>query len=105
MLRLFFCHQVSTIAYIRCVQSHSVSVTVFAGLLTLQREKDTAYGLTLVWSLIAVYAAHKHVQSVMVVAIICIVLLVISTVTALVQKQQQRKYSAMNGGLENPLQG
>lgn len=77
----------------------------FAGLLTLQREKDTAYGLTLVWSLIAVYAKHKHVQSIMVVSVIGIVLLSIASATAIVQKQRQRKYSPMYGGLDESLQG
>lgn len=82
-----------------------VSFAAFAGLLTLQREKDTAYGLTLVWSLIAVCAKHKHVQSIMVVSVTGIVLLSIASATAIVQKQRQRKYSPMYGGLGDSLQG
>ena len=76
-----------------------------AGLLTLQCEKDTAYGLTLVWSLVAVYAKHKHVQSIMVVSLIGIVLLGVASAAAIVQKQRQRKYSPMHGGLGESLQG
>ena len=74
-----------------------------AGLLTLQQEQDTAYGLTLVWSLLAVYAKHKHTQSVMAVSITGFILLFIATAATLVQKQRQRKYSALGGGLDAPL--
>lgn len=72
--------------------------------MTLQREKDTAYGLTLVWSLVAVYAKHKHVQSIMVVSVVGIILLLVATAAAVVQKQRQRKYNALNDGLDAPLQ-
>ena len=83
----------------------SCCFAALAGLLTLQREKDTAYGLTLVWSLAAVYAKHKLVQSIMVVSLIGIVLLGIASAAAIVQKQRQRKYSPMHGGLGESLQG
>ena len=83
----------------------SISFAAFAGLLTLQHEKDAAYGLTLVWSLVAVYARHKHVQSIMVVCLISIVLLGIASAAAIVQKQRQWKYSPMHGGLGESLQG
>ena len=76
-----------------------------AGLLTLQREKDAAYGLTLVWSLIAVCAQHKHVQGVMIVSVIGIVLLSVASAAAIVQKQRQKQYSPMHGGLGEALQG
>ena len=78
---------------------------VFTGVLTLQREQDTAYGLTLVWSLIAVYSKQKHLQSVMVVSLGCIVVLLASLAYAVVQKQRQRKYSPLqHSSLEEALQ-
>ena len=51
------------------------------------------------------YAKHKHEQSIMVVSLTGIVLLGIASAAAIVQKQQQRKYSPMNGGLGESLQG
>ena len=72
--------------------------------MALQRERDTAYGLTLVWSLVAVYAKHKHLQGIMVVSIVGIILLLIATAAAVVQKHRQKKYNAVNSGLDAPLQ-
>lgn len=93
----------------QCLQLFAVRRTTcsvaFAGLLSLQREKDVAYGLTLVWSLIAVCAKHKHVQSVMLVSVSGIVLLCIASAAAMVQKQRQRRYSPMHDGLGEALQG
>ncbi|KAL3161438.1 hypothetical protein ABBQ32_010324 [Trebouxia sp. C0010 RCD-2024] len=91
-------------AHLEAAAAVTAAVATAAGLLTLQREKDVAYGLTLVWSLTAVYAKHKHVQSVMIVSVIGIVLLGIASAAAIVQKQRQRKYSPMHGGLGEALQ-
>ena len=78
-----------------------------AGILTLQREQDIAYGLTLVWSLMAVYAKEWHMQGMRIVSLAGMVVLVISIVAAVIQKQRTKKYSALNtssSGLEESLQ-
>ena len=76
-----------------------------AGVLTLQREQDLAYGLTLLWSLVAVYATQWRLQTMRIVSLGCIVVLFIATVVAVLQKQRQRKYCPLQGnGLDESLQ-
>lgn len=74
-------------------------------MLALQQEKDTAYGLTLVWALVAVFAKQKHLQSIKLTSAGCIVVLLACVAYAIVQKQRQRKYSPLqNSSLQEALQ-
>ena len=75
-----------------------IRLYVFAGVLTLYREQDIAYGLTLVWSLAAVYAKQGHLDAMRVVSSIGMVLLVVATALSILRLQRQRKYVLLNGG-------
>lgn len=94
-------------AHLEAAAAVTAAVATAAGLLTLQREQDTVYGLTLVWSLMAVYAKEWPMQGMRIVSLAGMVVLVISIVGAVIQKQRKKKYSALNtssSGLEESLQ-
>lgn len=77
----------------------------FAGVLTLQREQDIAYGVTLVWSLIAIYYKQWPITIIRIVSLGGLLVLTVSIVLAIVQRLKQRKYSpAHNSDLEESLQ-
>lgn len=76
-----------------------------AGVLTLQREQDIAYGVTLVWSLIAIYYKQWPISIIRIVSLSGLAVLTIFIVVAIVQRLRQRKYSPANSSdLEESLQ-
>lgn len=76
-----------------------------AGVLTLQREQDIAYGVTLVWSLIAIYFKQWPISIIRIVSLSGLAVLTIFIVVAIVQRLQQRKYRPANSSdLEESLQ-
>ena len=76
-----------------------------AGVLTLQREQDIAYGVTLVWSLIAIYYKQWPITIIRIVSLGGLLVLTVSIVLAIVQRLKQRKYSPVhNNDLEESLQ-
>lgn len=76
-----------------------------AGVLTLLREKDTAYGLTLLWSLVAVYEKHKNLQAMKLVSLAGIVALIVAASLSVLQRRRQTSYSSLDrSSVEEPLQ-
>lgn len=75
-------------------------------MLALIREKDTAYGLTLLWSLVAVYEKQKHIQSMKLVSLAGIVVLGVAATLSVLQRRRQTPYSSLGtSDAEAPLQG
>jgi len=92
------CLQLST-----CLQVKTSEMC--AGVLTLQREQDIAYGVTLVWSLIAIHFKQWPISIIRIVSLSGLAVLTIFIVVAIVQRLRQRKYSPANSSdLEESLQ-
>lgn len=71
----------------------------------MQREQDIAYGVTLVWSLIAIYYKQWPITIIRIVSLGGLLVLTVSIALAIVQRLKQRKYSpAHNSDLEESLQ-
>ena len=86
--------------------SASQPALLSAGALTLLKEKDTAYGLTLLWSLVAVYEKHKNLQAMKYVSLVGIVVLCVTASLSVLQRRRQTPYSPLGrSSVEEPLQG
>ncbi|DBA77609.1 hypothetical protein WJX77_006490 [Trebouxia sp. C0004] len=92
-------------AHLQAVAAVIAAVAIAAGVLTLQREQDIAYGVTLVWSLIAIYFKQWPISIIRIVSLSGLAVLTIFIVVAIVQRLRQRKYTpANNSDLEESLQ-
>ena len=75
-------------------------VGCLAGALAMQMEKDTAYGLTLVWALVAVYGAQSS-SAVRITALVCIGLNTLLAMFSLLRRKSAGERSS--GDVRQPF--
>ncbi|KAK9837646.1 hypothetical protein WJX74_002084 [Apatococcus lobatus] len=80
----------------------AASVTCL-GVVAMQRARDSAYGLTLIWSLVAVYGSQPESKAVKAASLACIVVTCLFTVMSVLRRRSPREVEQASPEIRQPL--
>ena len=69
----------------------------------MQRARDSAYGLTLIWSLVAVYGSQPESKAVKAASLACIVVTCLFTVMSVLRRRSPREVEQSSPEIRQPL--
>ena len=69
----------------------------------MQRARDTAYGLTLIWSLVAVYGSQPESKAVKAASLVCIVVTCLFTILSVLRRRSPREVEQAAADIRQPL--
>ncbi|KAK9866045.1 hypothetical protein WJX84_007536 [Apatococcus fuscideae] len=79
------------------------AIVTCLGVTAMQRARDSAYGLTLIWSLVAVYGSQPESKAVQAASLACIVVTCLFTILSVLRRRSPREVEQASADIRQPL--